>query len=149
MRTYIEQHPGASCKEVRDAFCSDMDPHAACNMKRRMMGISTNLRDIINNGGHHLLGRDGDEILIFGRSTAFNYLSVCPLIQGDGTFSCVVSPFSQLYIIHGIIENGVSLPLLYCLVKGKTQAIYERLLNLIEQLAGERRMTVFKGEFKS
>ena len=143
MKTYIERHPGASGKQIRDAFCSDMDPHAICNMKRRMFGVSTNLREILENGGHHLLGHDGDKIVVFGRSTAFNYLSTCPLIQSDGTFECVVSPFSQLYIIHGIIKNGVSFPLLYCLVKGKTQAIYERLLNLVERLAGERGVTVF------
>ena len=59
------------------------------------------------------------------------------MLQGDGTFSCVVLPFTQLYIVHAVLANAVSYPMLFSLVKGKTQTIYQRLLNLIERLAEE------------
>ena len=47
-------------------------------------------------------------------------------------------------MFHGLLRNGVSYPVLYCLVRGKNQAIYKRLLDLIEDIACARWMTVFK-----
>ena len=55
----------------------------------------------------------------------------------------MVKPFTQLYIFHGLLNNGVSYPLLYCLVKGKTQSIYDRLLQLVERIARGRNATIF------
>ena len=47
-------------------------------------------------------------------------------------------------MFHGLLKNGVSFPLLYCRLKEKTQAIYERLLGLVESIAQEREMSIFK-----
>ena len=148
LREYIVSHPGASGKQVRDACVSDVDPHAICNMKRRMKGPATNLRDLLRDGGNHFLGNDGDDVVVFGRSSSFHYLATAPMLQGDGTFTCLVLPYTQLYIVHAVLANAVSFPMLYCLVKGKTQPIYERLLNLIERLAASRGMTVFNRPVK-
>ena len=65
LRTYIESHLGSSGKQIRDACGSHLDPHGICNMKRRMRGTATNLRDLLRNGGHHLLGHDGNDIIVF------------------------------------------------------------------------------------
>ena len=81
---------------------------------------------------------------MFGLASAIVFLSNTTLIQGDGTFTCVVHPFTQLYIFHALLKNGVSYPLLYCLVKGKNEDIYERLIKLVEKIAAERSTTILK-----
>ena len=106
--------------------------------------MSVNIDEMLRQKSHHVLGTDGKDIVIFGLSSSIRFLSETTLIQGDGTFSCVVQPFTQLYIFHGLLKNGVSYPLLYCLLRGKNQKIYERLLELVEGIAGARGATIFK-----
>ena len=123
-----------------------MEYHAVCNVVRRekeKRGDLATIEDIIGTRSHHLLGNDGMDILVFGQSNAVPYLSLTALIQADGTFKCVVPPYKQLYVFHGVLHNNVSFPLLYCLVKGKDQSLYERLLHLVEQIAAARRSTIF------
>ena len=72
------------------------------------MGEATNVDDLIEKGGHHLLGNDKDDTLVFGTSTALDCMSVTPIIQCNGTFTCVVIPFAQLYIFHAVLVNGVT-----------------------------------------
>ena len=92
---------------------------------------------------HHVLGNDGQDIIVFGQKSSLGLLSTTPLIQGDGTFTCVVLPYTQLYVFHTLLKNGVSYPVLYCLMRGKTQAMYTRLLALIEHIAKDQNMAVF------
>ena len=87
---------------------------------------------------HHVLGNDGDDIVVFGQTSSTPLLSQTTLIQGDGTFTCVVSPFSQLYVFHTPIKNGVLHPLPNCLVRGKNHDVYKRLITIIENIAGAR-----------
>ena len=86
---------------------------------------------------HHVLGNYKQEIVVFGLPSSIRMLATTTLIHADETFTCVVKPFTQLYIFHGLVKNQVSFPLLYCLVKGKDQAIYKRLLSLVEDIAHE------------
>ena len=65
------------------------------------------------------------------------------LINADGTFKCVLQGFSQLYIFHAVVKNNVSIPMLFCLVKGKTSKAYTKLLGLVEELAAENGTPVF------
>ena len=93
---------------------------AICNIVAREMekaGKTQNIKDVIRQQSHHVLGNDGNDIVVFGQRSSIRLLSQTTLIQGDGTFTCVVSPFSQQYAFHGILQNGVSNPLLYCLVR--------------------------------
>ena len=62
--------------------------------------------------------------------------------NGDGTFKCVVAGFSQLNIFHATVENILSLPVLFCLVKGKNEQTYVRLLEMVEELAREANLTI-------
>ena len=68
---------------------------------------------------HHLLANEGDDVIIFGDERTAAYMTTTPLILADGTFSCVLRGYSQLYIFHAVIANNVSVPAMFCLVKGK------------------------------
>ena len=99
---------------------------------------------MITTKSHHVLGNDGEDIVVLGLASSIHFLSTTPLIQGDGTFTCVVHPYTQLYVFHALVRNGVSYPVLYCLVKGKNQAMYQRLLRLVEQIARDRNVTILQ-----
>ena len=64
-------------------------------------------------------------------------------IFADGTFKCVLDGYSQLYVFHAMVENNVSLPMLFCLVKGKKATVYKKLLELVEGLAKKSDSTIF------
>ena len=113
-------------------------------LERTKTRKGTSIKDIVKHKSHHLLGNDGQDILVFGLASAIVFLSNTTLIQGDGTFTCVVHPFTQLSIFHALLKNGVSYPLLYCLVNGKDGDIYERLIKLVEKIAAERSTTILK-----
>ena len=99
------------------------------------------IADLIEQKIHHVLGNYGDEIVMFGLTSSIVFLSQTTLIQGDGTFTCVVLPFTQLYMFHALLRNGVSYPVLYCLVRGKNEEIYKHILDLVEKIAKERGTT--------
>ena len=86
-----------------------MHYRSICKMRKaakKENGDATNLGELFKKGGHHLLGTDEEDILVFGTTAALHYLSVTPIIQCDGTFTCVVLPFTQLYIFVAVRENG-------------------------------------------
>ena len=41
------------------------------------------------------------------------------------------------------MENNLSVPVLFCLVKGKNEAAYVKLLGLVDGLANEENLTIF------
>ena len=138
VRIYAIEHPNKSAREVFEASKVKMHVRSICKMRqdaRKAKGEATNLKELITKGGHHLLGHDKDDILVFGTMKALDCMSVTPIIQCDGTFTCVVLPFTQLYIFHAVLENGVTYPMLYCLMEGKNEGLYVRLLKLIEEIA--------------
>ena len=111
-------------------------------LDKKNRGEAVDLTDMILQKSHHFLGNGGNDIIVFGLQSAITFLANTTLIQGDGTFTCLVNPFTQLYIFHALLKNGVSYPLLYCLVRGKNEAIYERLINLIDEIALEHGTTI-------
>jgi len=62
-------------------------------------------------------------IIIFGCKTNLKMLSTAEWIYMDGTFEYSSNFFSQLFTIHGYF-NGRYIPLVFCLLKAKTQNIY-------------------------
>ena len=62
-------------------------------------------------------------------------MATTPLILADGTFSCVLPGYTQLYIFHVVVANNVSVPALFCLVRGKDKETYTTLLRLVEGIA--------------
>jgi len=51
----------------------------------------------------------------------------------DGTFKTAPKLFYQLYTIHVNVE-GVVVPLFYCLLSKKTEAMYDRLFQIVDDL---------------
>ena len=100
----------------------------------------------ITNKTHHLLGNEEDKIIIFGDDKAVQRLAASRVINADGTFKCVLEGFSQLYIFHATVENNLSLPVFFCLVKGKDEQSHAKLLSLVETLANDAGISVFNGD---
>ena len=108
VKIYALEHPGKSAKSIKEDCCLTLSPQSICNIIHRekvRKGLPKNLAEIVEQRTHHVLGSDGDGIVVFGLSSSFHLLSSTRLIQGDGTFTCVVNPFTQLYILHGLLQN--------------------------------------------
>ena len=145
LKVYAMNHPGKNSTKLKDDCGLSLTTVSICNIVRRekdKMGQVKNIADLIKQKTHHVLGNSGDDIVVFGLSSSIVFLSQTTLIQGDGTFTCVVLPFTQLYMFHALLRNGVSYPVLYCLVRGKNEEIYKRLLDLVEKTAKERGTTI-------
>ena len=143
---YACKRPHLSCRCVEENSTHKMSMYAIGMARLRRMkkqGDVTNLADLIRKGNHHLLKNDEDEILIFGLRSSVRLLATTRMILADGTFKCVLQGFSQLYILHAVVRNNVSLPMFFCLLKGKNGDVYTRLLQLVEELAAEEGMTIF------
>ena len=65
------------------------------------------------------------------------------MILADGTFECVLSGFSQLYIFHAIVRNNVSIPMFFCLVRRKTRRYYSKLITMVEEIAVSHKTRIF------
>ena len=115
-------HPDVTGREIEDASKNAMTREAIDMARKRKMEKRNDypLEIIIASKKHHLLKNDGQEILIFGDDMAVQRLASTKVIHADGTFTCVLQGYAQLYILHATVENNVSLPVLFCLVKGKT-----------------------------
>ena len=146
VKVYSLKHLERGATQIKWDSGVEFSSRSICNMRKAAKikaGISTAIRDIIEIGRHHLLCNDGEDIFIFGLSSSLVFMSTTPMIHGDGTFTCTIAPFSQLYIFHAVVGNDTAYPMLYCLLNGKTQPIYARLLSLIEKTANERQLSVF------
>ena len=108
VKIYALEHPGKSAKSIKEDRCLTLSPQSICNIIHRekvRKGLPKNLAEIVEQRTHHVLGSDGDGIVVFGLSSSFHLLSSTRLVQGDGTFTCVVNPFTQFYILHGPLQN--------------------------------------------
>ena len=151
VKVYAMRHLEGGATQIKRDSGVTGSSRSICNMRnsaKKEVGIPTSIREILEVGNHHLLCNDGDDILVLGMSTSLAIMSSSPMIHGDGTFTCTIQPFSQLYILHAVVANDTSYPMLYCLLKGKTQSIYKRLLGLIEVTANERHMSVFNRQVR-
>ena len=101
----------------------------------RKANFPTNITELVKMGGHHLLANDGEDFLVFGARPTVAYMATTPLILADGTFSPVLPGYTQLYILHVVVAKNVSVPALFCLVKGKCKETYKTMLRLIEGIA--------------
>ena len=120
---YAVDHPKMSGRQVVEKTHTKMSKYAVDMARMRQMedeGNVSDLENIISTKKHHLLANDEEKkILIFGDDSALQRLAATPLIHADGTFRCVLFGFKQLYVFHATVENNVSVPVLFCLVRGK------------------------------
>ena len=104
LKVYALNHADKSGKKLKVDCGLSMKVNAICNVVHRELekaGKAQNIADTIRQKTHHVLGSDGNDIVVFGQTSSITLLSKTTLIQGDGTFTCVVNPFSQLYIFQG------------------------------------------------
>ena len=128
VKIYSMKHLEKGATQIKVDGGVALSSRSICNMRhaaKKKAGIPTSIRDLLEVGKHHLLCSDGDEILVFGMSTSLSIMSTSPMLHGDGTFACTITPFSQLYIFHAVVANDTSYPMLYCLLKGKTVDLQE------------------------
>ena len=136
-----------SGRQIAENTDSEMRPRTINMARLRQLQKKneiTTVAELINSGKHHLLKARDEDILVFGRPSAIVALSTTNFILSDGTFTCILPGYSQLYVFHTMVENNVCLPMLYCLVKGKDNDLYVELLKLVEELAQEHGTTFFK-----
>ena len=90
-------------------------------------------------GEPFLLSNDGDreKILLFSTTRNLQHLAANSTIYGDGTFYTRPSLFSQLYTLHGIVDDQMY-PLVYALLPGKGEVIYTRFLQLLKTACSDR-----------
>ncbi len=72
-------------------------------------------------------------VLIFASDSDLLALSQSKMWFADGTFQMCPKEFHQLYFIHSEYR-GEPMPLVYCLLRGKTEAIYLEVFNAISQM---------------
>ena len=90
-------------------------------------------------GEPFLLAEDGDgddKIIIFSTDANIRYLSEADKIYVDGTFQTCPRLFYQIITVHAFI-NRKQFPLVYCLLPGKSRAIYQQTMEIIEHKAKE------------
>lgn len=89
-------------------------------------------------GEQFLLVDDGvqERILVFATHTGLQHLCRMDTLYGDGTFYICPSIFSQVYTLHGFID-GQMYPLVFCLLPGKSEAIYHRLFSSLRMKCQE------------
>jgi hypothetical protein len=67
-------------------------------------------------------------------------LSVSELFM-DGTYKCCPKFFKQLYTIHGL-RNGHYVPLVFVLLSGKSECVYNHYLASLVELCSNRTITL-------
>lgn len=76
-------------------------------------------------------------VVMFGTLNFFRLLinkASTPIVFSDGTWKACPPPFTQLYTFHGFSELK-SIPLVFCLIKGKEKKTYEYILDQMKNLA--------------
>ena len=58
----------------------------------------------------------------------------------DGTFDSVPALYAQLFTLHAFFENK-QLPLVYCLMSGKTRDAYASVFNILKDKAQQQHLS--------
>jgi hypothetical protein len=90
-----------------------------------------------NRGVNFLLydsgAEDENRMMIFGTTNSIASLSRSLKIHADGTFKVTPAPFKQLYVLH-FEENEKLFPAAFILLSGKTRALYDEMLQVLQTL---------------
>ena len=89
------------------------------------------------NGNSIVVGDDqgtgtNDRILLFSAPELVTMAGRTSRINIDCTFKCSPMNYTQLFVLFGLINESVWLPLFYATLPNKQQNTYERLYNLID-----------------
>jgi hypothetical protein len=80
---------------------------------------------------------DLEVIIVFSRDENFAALTQCNIIFADGTFKIASDLFEQLCTVYGLHRNSTVLPFVCALLLRKTAAMYQRVLELIDDYINE------------
>ena len=106
-----------------------------------------------NTGEPFLLEATADnEILIFCTPTDLRLLCEADIVAMDGTFDSVPALYAQLFTLHAFFENK-QLPLVYCLMSGKTRDAYASVFNILKDKAQQQHLSfapsIFLSDFET
>ena len=122
LKDYAILHPEKSAKQLNEACGLSLNPRSFCNIvlgEKEKRGIAVDLNNIISKGQRHFLGNGDKDIVVFGLRSSIHLLSNTSLIQGDGTFTCGVHPFTQLYIF--MLSRRTAFPTLSSIVSSEAK----------------------------
>jgi len=77
---------------------------------------------------------------MFGTDWSLRFLSSCPQVHADGTFSTKPIIFAQIYIIFGF-NNGFMIPCIYCLTTKRDEILYKKVFNHLITLCANINLT--------
>jgi MULE transposase-like protein/FLYWCH-type zinc finger protein len=92
-------------------------------------------------------GPNKDRILIFTTDRNIEFLKHSEVIFYDGTFSSAPVFFEQLFIWHGY-RQGVTFPLIYCLLPRRDAVTYRRMIKTIKDAAPNLNPKCLMGDFE-
>ena len=110
---YACQRPHLSGRKVEQHSNGKMTRYAIDMARLRQMkqrGDVVTLDELNTIGKHHLLKREGDEVIIFGLKSAVMRMAATKMILSDGTFKCVLPGFVQLYIFIALSKTTSPFP---------------------------------------
>ena len=83
-------------------------------------------------GGSPFLVQSVDNIHVLATDQNLELLADAEEWYMDGTFKIVPRLFHQVYTIH-VFKHGQQFPLVYCLLSGKTQEVYEKVFSILTE----------------
>ena len=81
VKIYALEHPGKSAQQINEDCGLSLNPRSICNIlvrEKKRRGLSTNLKRMIEQRTHHLLGNDRQDIFVFGLPCSIYLLSTAP-----------------------------------------------------------------------
>lgn len=128
-----EQSANGSCLTTSDLHCVRKNIYYARRklfpaLPKSVSDVHAALRNLnpkTNRNEDFLLINDAVEnLVIFSCHNNLKYLCDSSIVYMDGTFSYCTKFFKQLFTLHGYF-NGHYIPLVFCLLKDKSQKTYE------------------------
>lgn len=88
-------------------------------------------------------------MMLFGDRDLLQALGRADMWLADGTFKVVPSLYFQLYTIHFELPGGINPAGVYCLLTGKSRAIYDRLITALKTLIPHAKPSKILLDFES
>jgi len=150
MRKALAKDNNTNALTVRDLECVRKNIYYARRkslpaVPRSIMEVHTAL-DIMNlktsSSEEFLLVNDKTmNLVIFSCNSNLSYLCKSQILYMDGTFSYCTKFFKQFFTIHGFI-NGHYIPLVFCLLKDKSEETYKLCLSKILELCSRIKLVL-------
>ena len=77
IKVYELDHPEKSAKQLKIDCCVSLNTRSICNIilrEKEKKGQTFDLEGMVKHKAHHVLGNDGNDIVVFGRSSALRLL---------------------------------------------------------------------------